>query len=633
MKRLIAGIITVALAVTAIFGLTACGGGKETTTMKNWGKVVSVGGAIAETENYLYYINGLGMSTDDNTFGKPVKGALFAVDKSTLGSEEIKTEVVVPKLMVATDYNAGVYLFGEGEETYVYYATPSTKKDSSGNVANSTLTFMKTKLDGTSTQEFFSVDGLGTNYRIAEKDGLVYVVYYDGEASALKVYNTSNKTTEVIAKTDAETTTETTLDGGSKVYLSLDSYKFVDNGYGVQVFFTMKAYAENYFPEKAEDKGEDYVRAEEKFNLLCSYSVGDEKSQNGICGKIVKNGEAGDVIYTPTLVEDGYFFYSEKNIVGKSKTFAINLSDLEADAKEIKNDDYVVENVVIESLDEIYYVNGDKGTVYKTTLLEDDTSKREIIIAGDVVSSLLYVYEGDLYYHASNSKIARCTIDGEAKEEYVSGDVVSSTWYAPQIIEVGETAYMFYLDSSVEGSSYVQFVNLDGEVVLNEGENKEDETDDFYTLQGQKDLGIMLAKDSCNKAINAIKTIPTTAIDYEIVDNKVVFTAVAKARAEYDALSEESKEFVPEENLETLLRAERAQLLANYYYNLREYINFAKMSEAEKNAFKTAFEEAKAHRQGLIDEKDSEYTTIRDLLTDDIKMMYQEANKLLEADK
>lgn len=633
MKRLIAGIITVALTVTAIFGLTACGGGKETTTMKDWGKVESVGGAIAETENYLYYINGLGTSTDDNTFGEPVKGALLAVDKSTLGSEEIKTEVVVPKLMVATDYKAGVYLFGEGEETYVYYATPSTKKDSGGNVANSTLAFMRTKLDGTSTQEFFSVDGLGTNYRIAEKDGVVYVVYYDGEDSALKVYNTSNKTTETIAKTDAETTKETVLEGGSKVYLSLDSYKFVDNGYGVQVFFTMKAYAENYFPEKAEDKGDEYVRAEEKFNLLYSYSVGDEKSESGIFGKIVKCGEEGDVIYTPTLVEDGYFFYSEKDIVGKTKTLAITLSDLEAPAKEIKNVDYLVENVVIESLSEIYYLNGEKGTVYKTTLLEDDTSKREIIITGEVVSSLLYVYDGQLYYHASNNKIARYALEGDAREEYVSGDIASSTWYAPQIIEVGETSYMFYLDSSVENSSYIQFVNLDGEVVLDNGEDEEDDADDFYTLQGQKVLGIMIAKDSCNKAVNAIKAIPTTAIDYEIVDNKVVFTSVAKARAEYDALSEESKKYVPEENLETLLRAERAQLLANYYYDLREYKNYAKMSEAEKNVFKSAYEEAKAHRQSLIDEKDSEYTVIRDLLTDDIKMMYQEANKLLQESK
>ena len=535
--------------------------------------------------------------------------------------------------MVATDYNAGVYLFGEGEETYVYYATPSTKKDSSGNVANSTLTFMKTRLDGSGTQEFFSIDGLGTNYRFAEKEGVVYVVYYDGEASALKVYNTSNKITEVIAKTDAETTTETTLDGGSKVYLSLDTYEFVDNGYGVQVFFTMKAYAENYFPEKAEDKGEDYVRAEEKFNILYSYSVGDDKGENEICGKIVKCGEVGDVIYTPTLVEDGYFFYSEKDIVGKTKTFALNLSDLEAQAKEIKNVDYVVENVVIESLDEIYYLDGEKGTVYKTTLLEDDASKREIVITGEIVSSLLYVYEGQLYYHASNSKIARYALSGDAREEYVSGDVVSSTWYVPQIIEVGETPYMFYLDTSAQTNSYLQFVNLDGEVVLDEGESEEDETDDFYTLQGQKLLGIMIAKDSCNKAINAIKAIPTTGIEYEIEDNMVVFTAVAKARAEYDALSKESKEYVPEENLETLLRAEKAQVLANYYYKLNNYKNFAKMTEAEKNEFKTAFEEAKAYRQSLINEKNSEYTTLRDLLKDDIKMMYQEANKLIEADK
>ena len=198
MKKFIAGFITVVLSLTAILGLSACKGGKETTTMKNWGEVVSVGGAIAETENYLSYINGLGSSAEDNTFGKPVKGALLAVDKSTLASDEIKTEIVIPKLMVASDYKAGVYLFGEGEETYVYYATPSTEKDSSGNVAKSTLSFMRTKLNGKNTETFFSVKGLGTNYRMAEKDGVVYIVYYDEEAKALKSYNTAEKSVNVI---------------------------------------------------------------------------------------------------------------------------------------------------------------------------------------------------------------------------------------------------------------------------------------------------------------------------------------------------------------------------------------------------------------------------------------------------
>ncbi len=630
MKKFIAGFITVVLSLTAILGLSACKGGKETTSMKNWGEVVSVGGAIAETENYLYYINGLGSSAEDNTFGKPVKGALLAVDKSTLASDEIKTEIVIPKLMVASDYKAGVYLFGEGEETYVYYATPSTEKDSSGNVAKSTLSFMRTKLNGKNTETFFSVKGLGTNYRMAEKDGVVYIVYYDEEAKALKSYNTAEKSVNVIAEINEKTTTETVLPSGLTVYLSLSTYKFVNNGYGVQVFFTMTAYAENYFAEKEEDKGEDYVRAEESFNVLYSYSVGDEKGENGVFGKMIKCGEDGDIVYSPTLVEDGYFFYSEKNLVGKTNTYAINISDLTVAPTLIKNTDYVSENVVIENLNEIYYHDGEKGAVYKTSLTTDDAKIKQTVITGKTVSSLLYVHDGYLYYHAASGKLARYALEGDAKEENLSSDIVSSTWYEPQIFTVNNIDYIFYLDSSIDGSSYVNFVSLDGEVVLNKGEKEDDEADDFYELQGQKLLGIMLAQDSCIKAVNAIKEIPLTSVEYEIIENKVVFTTVAKARAEYDALSEESKKFVSEENLERLLNAEKAQILANYYYDLRDFRNYAKMSDAEKEIFKQAYDEAKAYRQGLINEKDSIYTTLRDLITDDIKIMYQEAAKLLE---
>ena len=631
MKKFIAGIITVVLSLTAILGLSACKGGMETTTMKNWGDVISVGGAIAETENYLYYVNGLGSSANDNTFGKAVKGALLAVDKSTLASDEIKTEIVVPKLMVASDYNAGVYIFGEGEETYVYYATPSTEKDSSGNVAKSTLSFMRTKLDGTNTETFFSVKGLGTNYRIAEKDGVVYIVYYDEEAKALKTYNTQEKSVSVIAEINAKTTTATLLESGKTVYLSLSTYKLVDNGYGVQAFFTMTAYAENYFAEKEEDKGEDYVRAEESFNVLYSYSVGDQKGENGVCGKMIKNGEEGDIIYTPKLVEDGYFFYSEQNIVGKTNTFALNVSDLTVAPTLIKNADYVAENIVIENLNEIYYHDGEKGAVYKTSLTTDDAKIRQTVITGEGVSSLLYVYEGYLYYHASSGKLARHALEGDAKEENVSKDTVSSTWYEPQIFTVNNIDYIFYLDTSIEDVSYVNFVSIDGEAVLNQGEKADDESDDFYELQGQKLLGIMELKDACSKAIKAINEIPATNVEYEVVENKVVFTSAVKARAEYDALSEESKKFVSEETLNKLLNAEKAQVLANYYYDLRDYKNYAKMSEAEKNIFKQAYEDAKAYRQGLINEKDSIYTTLTYLIKENIKEMYQEADELFRS--
>ncbi len=634
MKRLIAGLITITLAVIAVFGLTACGGGKETTSMKDWGEIKNIGGAIAETENYLYYINGVGSSTDGNAWGKPVKGALMVADKSTIGTDEVKTEIVVPKLLVASDYGAGVYLFGKGDDAYVYYATPSTSKDASGSIASNSLTFARTKLDGTNTEEFFTVKGLSTDYRIAEKDGDVYVVYYDDDADMLKSYNTSDKTEVVIAKIDDKTTEEVTLPGGSKVYLSLLNYTFIPNGFDLQVVFTMTVYAENYFAEKAEDEGEEYVRAQESFNLLYTYSVGDEKDASGVYGKVLCNGEEKDLTFDITLAEDGYLFYSQKDLVGKTETYALPLNDLSAGATIIKNADYVSTFIVVNSLEEVYFIDSEKLVVYKSTLIEEDTKVKETVIPGDKVSTLLYVHGDYMYYYAKSGKIARILLDGNSNEEIVSNDIVSSVWYDPEIINVNGVNYLFYIDSSTEGSSYFKYVNIDKDAVLDEGEDENTESDDFYTLEGFYFLGKMTDKDAANMAISALEGISSTALEYEIDDDgKLNFTAVAKARAEYDKLSAESKKHVSENLVNKLANAEKAQTLARYYYDIRNYKNYAKMSEAEKQDLESAYNEAKAYRQSLINEKNSVYTTIRDFLPDDLKVNYQECAELFDADK
>ena len=631
MKKFIAIIISVLLLIGASIGLVACGKDKPTTTLTNWGAIKSYGGAIAETENYLYYINGMGASTDDNTYGKPVKGALMVVDKSTIGTDEVKTEIVIPKLMVASDYNAGIYLFGEGEETYVYYATPSTSKDSSGNVAKDSLAFCRTKLDGTGTEEFITIKGIGTSYRLAEKDGEVYIVYYDEEERELISYNTAKKEKIVIANIDEETTEASVLPNGTRVYLSLSTYRFGGNGSDVQVVFTMTAYAENYFPEKAEDEGDDYVRATESFNVMYAYSVGDEKDANGIYGKMINCGEAKDATYEFVLVEDGYLFYTEKDLVGKTKTYALALNDIESGATLIKNPDYVGANIVIESLDEIYYNDSEKSVVYRTSLIRDDAKIKTTIIAGGKASSLLFVHEGFIYYFASSAKIARYSLGADAREEIVTDDVASSTWYLPQYFTIGESDYLFYMDTSTVGSSYIEYVNISNQAVLDDGEDEETTDDDFYKLEGQTFIGIMTAKDAANKAITTIESIASKDLEYEVDENGVLsFTALAEAKAELDKLSPESKEEISDTLNDKLARIEKAQTLARLYYALKDYKTYDDMTDALKADFKKAYEEAKAYRQELINEKDSEYTAIRELVKEEIKGLFQEAAKLFE---
>ena len=631
MKKIIATILSALIIVSAACGLVGCKREKETTTMKNWGAITNIGGAIAETENYIYYINGIGTSTEDNTFGEPVKGALMVADKSTIGTDNVKTEIVVPKLFVASDYKAGVYLFGEGENTYVYYATPSTSKDSSGNVAKGSLTFARTKLDGTGTEEFTTITGIGSSYRMAEKDGEVYILYFDEDASELISYNTAKREKIVIAKIDAKTTTVSTLPSGSKAYLSLLSYRFIENGYNTQVVFNVTVYAENYYADKAESEGDDYVRATEKYNLMYAYSVGDSKDETGFYGRIIKNGEEELKTYEFVLVEDGYVFYTEKELEGKTRTYALSSNDVDGTPTLIKNPNYVKDLIVIVSLNEVYYNDSDKLVVYRTSLVENDAEVKATVVPGDKVSTLLFVHDGAIYYYAKNAKIARYSLGADAKEEYITSDITITTWYEPQIITIGGTDYLFYIDSTTVGSSYFKYVNIDADVVLNEGEDEDDEADDFYELQGQTFLGQMIVKDKANRAIALLEKMPTTTLEYEVDENGVlIFTDLAEVNEELGKLPAESKEYIEDAHMKKVEKAEKAQTLARLYYALKDYKAYEDMPEGIKEDFKKAYEEAKAYRSQLINEKDSVYTAIREMLKEELKGYFQEASKIFE---
>ena len=82
MKKLIKGLLTLSLSA-AILSSVACGGNSidawESGFTDNSAIMqATLGGLVAETDDYVYFINGVGTSSADNTFGKPIKGALVA---------------------------------------------------------------------------------------------------------------------------------------------------------------------------------------------------------------------------------------------------------------------------------------------------------------------------------------------------------------------------------------------------------------------------------------------------------------------------------------------------------------------------------------------------------------------------
>ena len=155
--------------------------------------VTSNGGSAVKYGNYVYFINGSRGYEDDNgtanKFGSVVKGGLYraelinanggddeskgykdfipAVNDETglaLASTEklnyklekehvVNNQLLVPKTIGTSGYSdGGIYIF----DNYVYYATPANSKDKSGAIMDDYTLFLRTKLDGSYTEEIYT---------------------------------------------------------------------------------------------------------------------------------------------------------------------------------------------------------------------------------------------------------------------------------------------------------------------------------------------------------------------------------------------------------------------------------------------------------------------------------------------
>ena len=212
-------ILSLAAAMTLLgstVALTGCGKdkhykGEETlaeyqAAMANGGEVSSNGGFVVEKGGYVYFINGVEATTADNGYGTPVKGSLMRIKKTDLAEGNYdQAKIVIPSLFTAQDFTAGLYIFGD----YVYYATPTTDKNISGETGNSYIDFKRAKLDGTeapmSGYYFRAVSS--TIYRYVQVEGVdrnddgeddVFCLYEDG--TTLKSYNTATNEDTVLVK-------------------------------------------------------------------------------------------------------------------------------------------------------------------------------------------------------------------------------------------------------------------------------------------------------------------------------------------------------------------------------------------------------------------------------------------------
>ncbi len=617
MKKILAKIIVSLLAVVMSLAAVGCSCSSsnwsaEDVTLKEWGAVVKNSGFVSETENYFYYVNGKADATADNSFGTPVKGALMAVKKTDLSEGKADPErcIVVPKLFVAQDYSAGIFISGD----YVYYATPSTDRDSSGKIANSELEFARTKLDGTDTTTFFKTQAITDNYRFVEKDDVVYAVVYDSANTRLISYNTQTGAMIEVAKADVKTSEMETFDSAT--------FKFVDreNCEDAVVVFTNTVYTKAYDQAEA-DVNSSYTRDTADYNKLYTYTVGDEKAT------LRYDGEDTGVFFNVKYIENGTVYYSESKTVtiASEETKAIPVSELvkgTAGVPVLKASALTDTALMISPL-EVYSVNTESGVVRRTNVLTNDgDSEKTVAIIN--ASSALVDKQGDyLYYVNGETKLARIKIgDAEAKEQVISASTVPTDWFDSEILG----GYAFYSDTSALGCTYIKAVSL-------ADANLKEEDEKFF-FDKVSSLEKIDQADMVAYTTARIENITTTLENGKLVfdtdeEGKTVLSVsyVEETREIYDSLTDDQKEEVGEESLKTLRTYEEAVKLSKAFYGLD---GFDTLTSDQKTALKdTAFATAKiAYQETLVSGLDVK--TVRGYVVGDLNWYFQIATEFFK---
>lgn len=565
MKKALLKIITALICVCFALSAFACksSAGFDKTTLKSWGAVEGNYGFVSSTENYVYFINGLGSSTADNTYGAPIKGTLMVAAKDDLSAAQI----AVPKLFVASDYASGIFVAGSGEETYVYYGTPNTEKNSSGSVANTELVFMKTRLDGENTTKLVTVDSLSTEYRFVSVGDTVYLIYKQDDK--LVEYNTATKTSKTIIEKDL--TKQESLD---TIYLIKDA---TDGGY--TAVYTVNCYNGEYVS--------DDTRTKHLYNKVYAYKAGSDP-------ELILNGKTKNETYKPSVFKGKYLFFTVTE-EGSSNEISYIKDVASGEVKKMVNTSYTVSDVLIVSWDEIYVADTDGGCIYKTSFITNEKTAKEIVVRASV-SKVLFISGDKIYYSNSDNKVARSTLGVADTEVIVVNESVYFSWYAPKL--VGND--FFFMDNDY----YIKAIDVSSNGTY-------DAEKDITTLGDATFIGKKTAVDEGTFFANTVKDI------YIEKDGKVTDESINAVQAVYNATSEAGKKEISTDDYNKLENYKKAYDIAKKFEALNGIAKYGLLSESEKTAIKSKYDEAKAAVNALSDED-----TIVALISDNLNWNY-----------
>ena len=494
--------LVAAIATLASVSLTGCGSvtsykGEELTAgYDSAAAVESNGGFAVKKGDFVYFINGSQDYTANNTYGDVVKGALMRISVSDMESGAYdKAQIVVPSLFTTSNYNSGVYIYGD----YVYYATPTTDKNLHGEVENSWVDFKRAKLDGSEAPmkgQFFRLSTNSANYRYVEENGVVYCLYeetVDGTA-CLKSYNTATGDTTVLVKGAKSSFYYDMKDlTNPNVYYTMEVKYDIDSDYATTAqydqLYTVNAAAtvtvdaskasytvkdgatydfdEKYLKDNDVDTADYTAYPYVNLGTLVLDGMGKISERTMFNQEDVESTEPTGYNYTVQRYENGGVYFTRKALTPTTEDpslYYLADADVKAD-KSISNNAFDAEgnpvatvskettNASATALFEIengnhvyYYVDTTTNNIEKATVTAEGTNVTSIALKAS--GAVLLKVEGDYVYYSgtgTNGKsLSRVNYTGDAaaynpllnNKEYQPETVTlvdySDSWYKPE---------------------------------------------------------------------------------------------------------------------------------------------------------------------------------------------------------
>ncbi len=461
------------------------------------GEVTSNGGFAAGKGDYIYFINGDEENTADNSWGVPVKGTIMRISRSDLAARNYSSvQTVVPLIAYSGNSNGGLFIYGD----YIYYTSPSTTRDSDGNVNRTSLDFRRTKLDGTGTSS--SPIATSTNssveYTFTEVGDTVYLMYV---ATSEDLYGTGTSVSN-LHSVNCET--------GENTLLAYDVQSVVfdtENRSNARAYYTMnvpklsEGGEETAYNQVYCVTADETVQNEYDFSEVDGYDA--EKDPVYLnCGDLILDGRGAVVgeltqfnlpadpenpisnqpyTYTLSAYKSGVLFYTRTSS-GDSHPVLMSVGDASVPADKLANESftdaaqpnpatengilrdadvssftYIVEEGALSGVfsvqsDGIKYLKTEGGKLPQSNA--DLDPEHEYYITGDTGATVLTL-DGDYLYYSVSDGIKRVNYKGGASDyqgmpsddegnEYIATAILdidaTSGWYSPEIFD-GQLLY------------------------------------------------------------------------------------------------------------------------------------------------------------------------------------------------